>query len=142
MLVRGLWTGVPHAQRTVTSHTHSWLKACLARPNRARVQIPYPDAKLRLEFQKHLNGKQRHSSNAYSNYAPRGPSQYHGSYGQPPKTRANRLKDVAIGSFLTIVGYLAYVLYRHRQNKRGSDRLREIFSIYDKILAKAEAEDE
>ncbi|KAJ2976537.1 hypothetical protein NUW58_g8057 [Xylaria curta] len=93
--------------------------------------------------------KQQQSSRAYSNYAPRGPPHYHGVYGQPPKSRMSRFKDMAIGSVLTIAVYSAYALYRSRQVMRDVKKqmeigleIRKIEDHTDELLDEAEAHDD
>ncbi|KAI1749064.1 hypothetical protein F4782DRAFT_336417 [Xylaria castorea] len=159
MSLRRLWTRAPHTPRTATSQ--GWSTA--SRPTHPRVQIPYRDA--RLGSQKY--GKQQHSSKAYSKYAPGGPSPYYGAYGQPPKSRATRLKDMAIGSALAVIVYLAYVFYNSRQvlqetmeakvdedytdeaptggaptDGGPTDEAWDVRCRYEKLLRKAEAEDD
>ncbi|KAI1392985.1 uncharacterized protein F4822DRAFT_147589 [Hypoxylon trugodes] len=56
------------------------------------------------------------------NYAP-GPYFY-----PPPKSRGSRLKDIAIGSGLTISAYLAYIYYQYRQL---SKEMREAAKQYE-----------
>ncbi|KAI0450297.1 hypothetical protein F5B21DRAFT_491574 [Xylaria acuta] len=154
MSLRRLWTWAPHTPRAATSR--SWSTADLFQPTHARVQTPYrgknfiierKNASSRPVSQKH--GKHQHPSRVYSNYAPRDPSQGYGAYGQPPKSRASRLKDMAIGSALTIAVYLAYIFYCSRQMLVLQDMERnftkeelEIVLHYEKILRKAEAEDD
>ncbi|KAI1739021.1 hypothetical protein F4680DRAFT_155129 [Xylaria scruposa] len=143
MSLRRVWTRAPHTTRTAMSQ--SW-----SRPTHLRVQISYRDALLGSQKE-----KQQHSSKVYSNYAPKGPSQYYGAYGQPPKSRASRLKDMAIGSALTIAIFLAYILYynsqRLLQEKKEAEEVvkranisremhKEIYSRYQK--RKAEIDDD
>ncbi|KAI8953219.1 hypothetical protein F4801DRAFT_537845 [Xylaria longipes] len=142
MSLRRLWTRAPHIPRTATSL--SWSTAYLSRPT---LQIPYRVAYLRFAVQKYE--KQQHSFKAYSNYAPRDPSQYYGAYGQPPKSRASRLKDMAIGSALTIAVYIAYILHESRQTAQDErdvsavdNEIGELIDHYDKLLTRAEAEDD
>ncbi|KAI0479547.1 hypothetical protein F4859DRAFT_439065 [Xylaria cf. heliscus] len=145
MSLWGPWTQPLRAPRIVT--TQSWLTARPSRPTHMRVQIPYRAANLRLGSQKHW--KRQHFAKAYSNYAPRGPSQYYGAYGQPPKSGASRLKDMAIGSVLTIAVYSVYVFYHARkrlQEMRGREDMKnelgDIFPHYERLLTKAEKEDD
>ncbi|KAI0189624.1 hypothetical protein EV127DRAFT_432274 [Xylaria flabelliformis] len=136
MLLRRLWTRASHTTRTASSQSRSTASL----PTHSRAQIPYKDA--RLQF--HNYGKQQHSSKAYSNFAPRGPSQHHGAYSQPPNSRA---KDVAIGSALTIAAYIAYLFYYSRQLAeedmvKFAKEVNEICSRYEKLLRKAEMDDD
>ncbi|KAI0857567.1 hypothetical protein F4860DRAFT_355362 [Xylaria cubensis] len=134
MLLRRLWTRASHTTRTASSQSRS----AASRPTHSRAQFSYKDA--RLQFRN--NGKQQHSSKAYSNFPPRGPSQYHGAYSQPPNSRASRLIDIAIGSALTIAAYLAYSFYYSRQlaeeDMEFAKEAIEIYSRYEKLLGKAE----
>ncbi|TGJ80230.1 hypothetical protein E0Z10_g8544 [Xylaria hypoxylon] len=120
MLTRRLWTQAPR--------TRSWSTA----------------ANLRLGLQKH--GKQQRLSRAYSNYAPKGPPPYYNMYGQSPKSpksRTSRLKDMAIGSILTITAYIAHcywaVLEETKEDEEYFSELHGIFSHYNQLLGEAEA---
>ncbi|KAI0551913.1 hypothetical protein F4679DRAFT_112736 [Xylaria curta] len=133
MSLRRVCTRAPHTTRTAMSQ--SW-----SRPTHLRVQIPYRDA--RLGSQKE---KQQHSSKAYSNFVPKGPSQYCGAYGQPPKSRASRLKDMAIGSALTFAISFAYIFFYDSQqlqeaeeDVKRANELRQIHSRYKKIRAETD----
>ncbi|KAI0514586.1 hypothetical protein F5B22DRAFT_611061 [Xylaria bambusicola] len=89
--------------------------------------------------------KRQQLSRVYSNFAPRDYSRYD-AYAQPPKSRGSRLKDMAIGSILTIIAYLAYKSYslwdvvKHaREEIDVAIELDEIYSHYDQLLDQAEA---
>ncbi|KAI2640166.1 hypothetical protein GGS21DRAFT_401614 [Xylaria nigripes] len=100
--LRQLHTRLSHAQRTgttlswPTAHAHSSL---LIRQNL------HGDAKSQ-RAQKHETP--RHMARSYSNYAPNGPIQY---YEAPPKSRGGRFKDMAIGSLVTVLVYVACMSY-------------------------------
>ncbi|KAI1133487.1 hypothetical protein F5Y10DRAFT_89021 [Nemania abortiva] len=107
-----------------------------------------------IHWQTHRRGQSRYrgAGLTYSNYAPRGPVPYHhNTYGQPPKSRGSRFKDMAIGSALTIVLYLTYELYNFRQTVKEIEEeakeeakimhdIERIYFHYDQLLKETEAD--
>ncbi|KAI3322520.1 hypothetical protein HD806DRAFT_500307 [Xylariaceae sp. AK1471] len=142
MLLRRLHTQTPRTERTVA---RSWSTAHLSRHFHGKTQtaFKYRGVHLRFEFQQ--SAKQQQLSRSYSNYAPRGPPPY-STYIQQPRSRASRLKDMAIGSILTIAVYLTYEFYVYRQIMKEMKEdevlgrtLNELLFHYAELLDKAEA---
>ncbi|KAI0206896.1 hypothetical protein F4808DRAFT_405715 [Astrocystis sublimbata] len=161
MSLRRLCTRVSHAPGTARSP--SWSAYFPSRPTHTRAQIPHNRVKLRLGAQD--QGRNQHFFQAYSNYAPKGPPPHYGygygygygPYGQPPKPRASRLKDMAIGSVLTIAVYIGYTIYRAfglAEEWRDSRAAHELMTQdaynesvavhfhHEKLIDKAEADDD
>ncbi|KAI0540619.1 hypothetical protein GGR58DRAFT_460318 [Xylaria digitata] len=136
MLIRRVWTQAPRAPSLST--------ACVSRHVYAKIQDHHINTKLPVELHNH-----EQPSRAYSNYAPRGPPPYYNMYGQPPKSRASRLKDMAIGSILTITVYFAYIYWELRdelkemeEEEERASMVNEIFLHYQQLLEKAEKSDD
>ncbi|KAI1149142.1 hypothetical protein F4825DRAFT_431535 [Nemania diffusa] len=156
MLARRLWIRAPHATMTTTTSTtakaQTWPTDCSCQQTPKSRGPPGiykgegAGAGSYSRVQGH--GKRQQQFRAYSNYAPKDPAPYYGStYSQPPKSRASRLKDMAIGSALTATIYVVYTLYTAWQtlDKREeeqylaemSERLKKIFDYYDRLLFEA-----
>ncbi|KAI0845684.1 hypothetical protein F5Y00DRAFT_163971 [Daldinia vernicosa] len=62
---------------------------------------------------------------SFSNYAPPPPGPY---FSAPPRSRGSRLKDIALGSVITIVAYIAYQFYSFRQFSKDLEKAVEELS--------------
>ncbi|KAI1430494.1 hypothetical protein GGR50DRAFT_684756 [Xylaria sp. CBS 124048] len=107
-MLRRTWTRIPHAPRwpailgrQASFHVHSFSKMPRAQSLYCRAALPSTTPQTKE--------KPRHLARSYSNYAPRDPYQYH--YNNHNRQIKSRLKDMAIGSILTIVTYIAFVAY-------------------------------
>ncbi|RWA05463.1 hypothetical protein EKO27_g9647 [Xylaria grammica] len=140
MLIRRLWTRGAPSRSAIN----------LSQQTCGKTQGLHKGANLRLALQKH--GLQQRVSRAYSNYAPRGPPPYYNTYSQPPKSRASRLKDMAIGSILTIAVFLGVDYWcvwgeeeMEEEVEEGNgigDEIYIIFTHYNRLLEGAEASDD
>ncbi|KAI0424878.1 hypothetical protein F5Y09DRAFT_323210 [Xylaria sp. FL1042] len=134
MLLRRLSPGTLSAQ--------SRSAAYLSQQIHGKARCLYKGSDLRLGFPKHE--QRQHLSRPYSNYAPRGPPPYYSPYGPQPKSRTSRLKDMAIGSALTIATYLVYNSYEYWRLQKEVDeeeelasKINECFSHYDRLAQMA-----
>ncbi|KAK5628696.1 hypothetical protein RRF57_004411 [Xylaria bambusicola] len=140
MLIRRLGARVPRGPGSVTAKSSTFLIL-------GKTPSLHSGTNLRYGLSKIEKGQQL--SRAYSNFAPTDPYSHYDAYAQPPKSRVSRLKDMAIGSVLTIIAYLAYRTYslwdvvKHAEEELGvAIKLEEIYSHYDQLLEQAEAVDD
>ncbi|KAI1271232.1 hypothetical protein F5Y07DRAFT_383512 [Xylaria sp. FL0933] len=132
MLLRRLRPGMLSVQ--------SWSAAYPSKQIHWKAQCPSRGANLRPGPPNH---EKRRFSRFYSNYAPRGPPPYYNPYAQQPRSRASRLKDMAIGSALTIIAHLAYESYDYWQltkemeeEEQLASNVKTLFSQYDRLVQK------
>ncbi|KAI0811906.1 hypothetical protein GGR55DRAFT_639619 [Xylaria sp. FL0064] len=123
-----------------TLSVQSWSAAHPSQQIHWKARCHSKGANLRLGSSSH---EKRRLSRLYSNYAPRGPPPYYNPYAQQPRSRASRLKDMAIGSALTIIAYLAYESYDYWQRTKEVEEEEEVrtnvdalLSQYDRLLQK------
>ncbi|KAI1303259.1 hypothetical protein F5Y03DRAFT_188262 [Xylaria venustula] len=104
----------------------------------------YRGAGLRHGYRKQQ--QQQHVSGNYSNYTPTGQYPHYDMYAQPPRSpRDSRFKDMAIGSGLTILAYIAYNAYRfwqvlkeEKDEERMAKEVRETARRYNYLIKAAD----
>ncbi|KAI1820417.1 hypothetical protein F4861DRAFT_61103 [Xylaria intraflava] len=145
MSLQRVWTRFPHTQKRAmipwpAGHPHSSSQTL------GSARSPYYRAAVPSGLRKH--GRRHQLAMSYSNYSPRNPWQYdYNIYNGPPKPRAGRLKDMAIGSVLTIIAVVAVSIYslsdileeikEVKEEKELVAKMKEIADHYDPLLEEA-----